>query len=238
MLTRNNGRAKDSLRPVTLERNFTNQADGSVLVSFGDTKVICTASFVDRVPPWLKGQGKGWVTAEYAMIPGATAPRSNRDAFKKGRSQEISRLIGRSLRAVVDLEAMGECQVTLDCDVIQADGGTRTAAITGAFVALYDAFAQSRDKGFLQEIPITAPCAAISVGLVDGEVLLDLDYSEDVRADVDMNVVMNGMNEFIEVQGCGEGSTFPKPVLLELLATAEKGISELIQLQQETLSVD
>ncbi len=223
---------------MTIERGFTKHAAGSVLVSFGDTRVICTAMFEDRVPAWLKGSGKGWVTAEYAMLPGATATRGSRDSNTKGRAQEISRLIGRSLRAVTDLPAMGECLVTIDCDVIQADGGTRTAAITGAWVALHDAFQTSVRRGLLKVPPLRGECAAASVGLVDGELLLDLDYLEDVRAQVDMNVVMDGRGRLIEVQGCAEGEPFPRATLDDLIALAETGIQHLTQLQRESVSND
>jgi ribonuclease PH len=230
-------RSADQLRPVTLERGYTRFAAGSVLVSFGETRVLCTASFEDRVPGWLKDSGKGWVTAEYAMLPGSGTERTSRENFRKGRSQEISRLIGRSLRAVTDLKALGPCMITLDCDVIQADGGTRTAAITGAYVALYDALRQSVEKGFLKEVPLVAPCAAVSVGVVDGVPLLDLCYHEDARAEVDMNVVMNGGGEYIEVQGSAEGKTFSRAAMNEMLNLAEKGVGELIALQQEALGL-
>jgi len=231
------GRSADALRAVTMERHFTKHAAGSVLVSFGDTKVICTASFEARVPPWLRDRGRGWVTAEYGMLPGATQERVNRDAVRKGRALEISRLIGRSLRAVVDLRALGECQITLDCDVIQADGGTRTAAITGAFVALYDALQGAVDAGNIARVPIQSPCAAVSVGIVGGEAFLDLNYEEDARAEVDMNVVMDGGGRFIEVQGCAEKEPFSRDALLALLALAEKGNRELVGLEREVLGL-
>lgn len=233
-----NQRAAHELRPVTFERNYTKHAAGSVLVTFGDTKVICTASFEDRVPSWLRESGKGWVTSEYAMLPGATHTRSSRDSARKGRSLEIGRLIGRSLRAVVDLKAMGPCQITIDCDVLQADGGTRTAAITGAYVALYDAFQRSVTAGNLATIPLTKACAAISVGIVDNTPLLDLDYTEDVTAEVDMNIVMTEQGEYIEVQGCAESKPFSHSRMLEMLALAEKGIQRLINLQREALEID
>ena len=233
-----NQRASDELRPVSFERKYTKHAAGSVLVTFGDTKVICTASFEDRVPPWLRDSGKGWVTAEYAMLPGATHTRNSRDSARKGRALEISRLIGRSLRAVVDLSAMGPCQITLDCDVLQADGGTRTAAITGAYVALYDAFETSVKAGNLSTIPLTKACAAISVGIVDDTPLLDLDYSEDVAAEVDMNIVMTDQSDYIEIQGCAESKPFSHSRMLEMLGLAEKGIQRLITLQREALEID
>lgn len=234
---RRDTRIPDQLRPVAIQRGFTRFAPGSVLVSFGETRVLCTATFEERVPPWLKESGKGWVTAEYAMLPGSSKDRTNRENYKKGRSQEISRLIGRSLRAVTDLKALGPCMITLDCDVLQADGGTRTAAVTGAYVALHDALQGSLDKGFLAAMPLLSPCAAVSVGIVDGAPLLDLCYEEDVRADVDMNVVMNGRGEYIEVQGSAEGGTFRRNAMDEMLDFAEKGIRELIAAQQEALSL-
>lgn len=230
-------RSADALRPITIERNYTKFAAGSVLVAFGDTKVICTASIEDKVPPFLRNTGKGWVTAEYAMLPGSTLDRTNRENSRKGRALEISRLIGRSLRAVVDLAALGECQITVDCDVLQADGGTRTAAITGAYVALYDALQWVVAKGMIPKLPIHTPCAAVSVGIVDGDALLDLCYLEDVRAEVDMNIVMNGAGEFIEVQGSAEGQAFSMDQLQQLLGLGQKGIQELIALQQEALGI-
>jgi ribonuclease PH len=230
-------RSTDALRPISIERNYTKFAAGSVLVAFGDTKVICTASIEDKVPPFLRDTGKGWVTAEYAMLPGSTLDRTNRENSKKGRAQEISRLIGRSLRAVVDLAALGECQITVDCDVLQADGGTRTAAITGAYVALYDALQGVVTKGMIPKLPIHTSCAAVSVGIVDGIALLDLCYLEDVRAEVDMNIVMNGAGDFIEVQGSAEGQAFSMEQLQQLLASGQKGVRELIKLQQEALGI-
>ncbi len=231
------GRENDALRSVTIERGFTKQTPGSVLVSFGETKVICTASFADRVPGWLRDQKRGWVTAEYAMLPGSSKERVPREASRKGRAQEISRLIGRSLRSITDLKAMGECMITLDCDVIQADGGTRTAAITGAYVALHDAFTTSVNAGYLGAHPLKGQCAAISVGLVDGVPMLDLCYEEDVRAGVDMNVVMDSAGRFIEVQGSAEGDPFPRELLNEQLELAAKGNQELVALQQEILGI-
>ncbi|MCF6284521.1 MAG: ribonuclease PH [Candidatus Hydrogenedentes bacterium] len=232
---RTDGRASDALRPVSFERNFTRHAAGSVLVSFGDTKVICTASLEKRVPPWLRDSGKGWVTAEYAMLPGSTHDRIRRDANKKGRALEISRLIGRSLRAMVDLEKMGEQMITLDCDVIQADGGTRTAAISGAYVALQDAVSKLLAGGVLTESPLTGYCAAVSVGVIGDEVLLDLCYEEDVVADVDMNIVMDDSGDFIEVQGCAEGRAFNRAQMDAMLAYAGSGIGQIIDAQKDAL---
>lgn len=235
---RSDGRTPDAMRRVTLERGFTKHAPGSVLVSFGDTKVICTACFESRVPNWLRERGQGWLSAEYAMLPSATHERGSRDAAHKGRAQEISRLIGRSLRTVIDLKAIGPCQITVDCDVIQADGGTRTAAITGAFVAVHDALAWSVKQGNLPAVPILMPCAAISVGLVDGQPLLDLAYEEDARATVDFNVVMSEGGAYIEVQGCGETGVFTGQQMQAMLGLAEKGVAELLALQHETLGLD
>ncbi len=233
---RSDGRSSDTLRPVTFQRHFTRHAAGSVLVSFGDTKVICTACLESRVPPWLRDSGKGWVTAEYAMLPGATHERIRRDANKKGRALEISRLIGRSLRAVVDLEKLDEQMITLDCDVIQADGGTRTAAISGAYVALHDAVSQLISDGTIAESPLREECAAVSVGVVGEEVLLDLCYEEDVVAEVDMNVVMNGERQFIEIQGCAEGQPFDRAQMDAMLAHAETGIAHIIAAQKDALA--
>ncbi|MBI1318262.1 MAG: ribonuclease PH [Candidatus Hydrogenedens sp.] len=237
MINRPDGRAQDALRAVSLERNFTKHAAGSVLVSFGDTRVLCTASMDDRLPGWLKDSGQGWVTAEYAMLPSATHTRTSREQNNKGRAMEISRLIGRSLRAVTDLKAIGPCQITIDCDVLQADGGTRTAAITGGFVALYDALQSSVNKGFLKRVPLQ-PCAAVSVGIFDGAPILDLNYDEDSRAEVDMNVVMTGAGEFIEVQGSAEGRTFPRAGLDEMLDLATYGIQQLVAIQKEALGLE
>ena len=236
---RNDGREPDELRPVLFVRDFTEFATGSVLVDFGRTRVLCTASLEDRVPPWLRGTGKGWVTAEYSMLPGSTLERSDREAARgrqSGRTQEIQRLIGRSLRAVTDLEMIAELQITVDCDVLQADGGTRTAAICGGYVALHDAFSRMVATGTIPAHPITDACAAISVGVVDALPHLDLDYSEDVRAEVDMNVVMTGTGRFVEVQGTAEGNPFSRSELDELLALAEKGITEIFELQRTTLA--
>lgn len=235
MAERHDGRSADALRSVTMERKYTKHAQGSVLVSFGDTKVICTACFEEGVPPFLRDSGKGWVTAEYGMLPGSTNTRIRRDNNKKGRAQEISRLIGRSLRAVVDLEVMGECQLSIDCDVIQADGGTRTASITGAYVAMQDAFDWAMQEGKISANPLKTACAAVSVGMVNGAAALDLDYVEDSTADVDMNVVMDGAGNFIELQGCAEGETFSRDEMNVLLDLAVKGNQELIALQEEVL---
>jgi len=236
---RKDGREPDELRPVLFVRDFTESAMGSVLVDFGRTRVLCTASLEDRVPPWLRGTGRGWVTAEYSMLPGSTVERSDREAARgrqSGRTQEIQRLIGRSLRAVTDLEMIAELQITVDCDVLQADGGTRTAAICGGYVALHDAFSRMVAGGKIPAHPMTDACAAISVGVVDALAHLDLDYSEDVRAEVDMNVVMTGAGRFIEVQGTAEGNPFSRSELDELLALAEKGITEIFEIQRATLA--
>ncbi|MBW7865615.1 MAG: ribonuclease PH [Candidatus Hydrogenedens sp.] len=233
---RTDGRADNALRSVRIERGYTKHAAGSVLISMGDTRVLCTAMFEDRLPAWLRGGGRGWVTAEYAMLPGATETRSPRDSSSGGRAREISRLIGRSLRAVTNLRAMGECQVTVDCDVLQADGGTRTAAITGAWVALADAFSLSVKSGHLPESPLTGACAAVSAGLVDGRPLLDLCYAEDARASADFNFVMDDRNRLIEVQGAAEGEPFDRAALNRLLDLGESGIRELLALQREALS--
>ncbi len=236
MILRHDNRAQDGLRPVSFQRGFTRHAAGSVLVSFGDTRVICTAMFEDRVPAWIKGSGKGWVTAEYAMLPSSTATRSGREKNARGRAQEISRLIGRSLRAATDLAGMGECQISIDCDVIQADGGTRTAAITGAWLALHDALDSSVKTGHLAKMPLKGGCAAVSVGLVDGIPLLDLDYAEDFRAEVDLNIVMDDRGRFIEVQGCAEGAAFDRSTLDQLLELADGGVKSLIRMQQEAIA--
>ena len=235
---RTDGRAIDQLRPVSFARDFTEFASGSVLVSMGRTKVLCTASVEDRVPPWLRGGGKGWVTAEYSLLPGSSAERVDREAAKgkqSGRTQEIQRLIGRSMRAVTDLVAMGELQVTVDCDVLQADGGTRTASICGAYVALHDCFSRLVQKGRLRAHPLTDACAAVSIGVVDAVCLLDLDYSEDFRAEVDMNVVMTGSGRFVEVQGTAEGMAFARSELDEMLDLAQAGIATLLSEQRAVL---
>ncbi|HOV33286.1 MAG TPA: ribonuclease PH [Candidatus Hydrogenedens sp.] len=234
-MQRSYNRANNELRPITIERNYTKHAHGSVLVSFGDTKVICTAFVENRLPPWLRDSGRGWITAEYGMLPGATSQRGDRESIRKGRSQEISRLIGRSLRVVFDLGQLGECQVTVDCDVIQADGGTRTASITGGFVAVYDALESSVGKGFLKKIPVIDICAAVSVGWVNNEYLLDLDYFEDAQATVDMNFVMNSKNELIEIQGSGEHGTFTREQLNKCIDLAECGIQQVIEIQKKVI---
>ena len=230
------GRAAHALRPVRITRNYTIHAEGSVLIEFGNTKVLCTASVEDRVPPHKRGSGEGWVTAAYGMLPRATHPRSDREAARgkqSGRTQEIQRLIGRSLRAVFDLKKLGERTITLDCDVLQADGGTRTAAITGAFVAARDAVSKLMAEGKLSETPIHGHVAAISVGIVEGTPLLDLEYTEDSACDTDMNVVMTGAGHFIEVQGTAEGAAFSRHQMDVLLKLADQGIKELIRLQDQ-----
>lgn len=235
---RADGRKNNELRPVNIIRNYIKYAEGSVLIEMGDTKVICTASIEDKVPPFLKGQNKGWITCEYSMIPRATQVRTPRDISKgkiSGRTQEIQRLIGRALRSVVDLTVLGERTIWIDCDVIQADGGTRTAAITGSFIAMVDALTKLVSSGIIERMPINAYAAAVSVGIVDGEVVLDLCYEEDSRAQVDMNVVMTDKGEFIEVQGTGEGSPFDKQKLKELLDLAEEGIFKLFEIQKKVL---
>ncbi len=238
-LQRPSGRAADELRAVTLARRYTMHAEGSVLVTFGHTQVLCTASVEERVPPFLRGKGEGWVTAEYGMLPRATHSRNSREAARGGqggRTMEIQRLIGRSLRAVVDRVALGERTITLDCDVLQADGGTRTAAITGAYVALVDAVNSLKNRGLLKSDPIHGAVAAVSVGIFSGVPVLDLDYAEDVGCDTDMNVVMNDGSGFIEVQGTAEGHAFRRGELDALLDLADKGVSELIALQQAALA--
>lgn len=233
---RSNNRAVDALRDVRLTRHYTKHAEGSVLVEFGDTKVICTASVDESVPPFLKGKGQGWVTAEYGMLPRSTGSRMRREAAsgkQSGRTQEIQRLIGRSLRAVIDLEKLGERQIQIDCDVIQADGGTRTASITGAYVALCDAIDKLLADGKLAANPLRDQVAAVSVGIVNGEPLLDLDYVEDSGCETDMNVVMTGVGHFVEVQGTAEGVAFSREEMNRLLDLAEKGIGELLQLQRQ-----
>ncbi len=236
---RSGGRAADALRPVRFTRGYTIHAEGSVLIEFGHTRVLCTASVEDKVPPHKRGSGEGWVTAEYGMLPRATHTRGDREAARgkqSGRTQEIQRLIGRSMRAVFDLKKLGERTIHLDCDVIQADGGTRTAAITGAFVAAQDAVNQLLASGKLTQSPIIDHVAAISVGIVDGTPLLDLEYTEDVSCDTDMNVVMTGAGNFVEVQGTAEGAAFSRKEMDALLALAEKGIRDLVILQTESLS--
>ena len=236
---RSSDRAADALRTVRLTRHYTRHAEGSVLVEFGETKVICTASVEETVPPFLKGKGQGWVTAEYGMLPRSTGSRMRREAAsgkQSGRTQEIQRLIGRSLRSVIDLGKLGERQVLIDCDVIQADGGTRTASITGAYVALADAIAKLMADGKLAASPLRDQVAAVSVGIVAGVPLLDLDYVEDSGCETDMNVVMTGAGHFVEVQGTAEGAPFSREEMNSLLALAEKGIGELLQLQRAALA--
>ncbi len=233
---RYDGRRLDELRPVSFVRDFTTMAMGSTLVSFGETRVLCTASVDDDVPRWMKGKGEGWVTAEYSMLPGSSPERVRRPRNgPNGRSQEIQRLIGRSLRAVTDLEALGEVKIDLDCDVLQADGGTRTASICGAYVALHDACTRLVQAGAIPANPLTTECAAISVGIVGGQAMLDLPYPEDSTADVDFNVVMTGTGQLIEVQGTAEGDTFSRDQLSELLDLATKGIAEINEAQRSAL---
>ncbi|HEY7871528.1 MAG TPA: ribonuclease PH [Rudaea sp.] len=236
---RPSGRAPDVLRALTIERRYTKHAEGSVLIGMGDTRVLCTASVEERVPPWLRGKGEGWVTAEYGMLPRATSERTQREAARGGqggRTMEIQRLIGRSLRACVDRAALGERVITLDCDVLQADGGTRCASITGAYVALVDAVNGLIQRGALKRNPIHGAVAAISVGIYQGVPVLDLDYAEDSRCDTDMNVVMNDGGGFIELQGTAEGHAFRREELDALLALAQKGIGELVEAQREALA--
>lgn len=239
-MSRPGQRAADTLRPVRITRSYTIHAEGSVLIEFGHTKVLCTASVEEKVPPHKRGSGEGWVTAEYGMLPRATHTRSDREAAKgkqSGRTQEIQRLIGRSLRAVFDLKALGERTISLDCDVIQADGGTRTASITGAFVAAHDAVSKLIASGKLVTSPIKDHVAAISVGILKGQPLLDLEYVEDAACDTDMNVVMTGAGHFVEVQGTAEGAAFTRTEMNALLALAEKGIGELVALQRQALGL-
>jgi ribonuclease PH len=234
-------RAADQLRPVRITRGYTIHAEGSVLIEFGNTKVLCTASIEEKVPGHKKGSGEGWVTAEYGMLPRATHTRSDREAARgkqSGRTQEIQRLIGRSMRAVFDLKKLGERTIHLDCDVLQADGGTRTASITGAFVAAQDAVSSLIASGKLSVSPIIGSVAAISVGLLGDQALLDLEYTEDAACDTDMNVVMTGAGHFVEVQGTAEGAAFTRTQMNELLALAEKGIAELVSLQHAALAVN
>ncbi|MFW9956015.1 MAG: ribonuclease PH [Candidatus Thorarchaeota archaeon] len=233
-MSRADGRTNEALRPVEFKRGYLKHPEGSVLITTGETKVICTATLELGVPGWLNGSGQGWITAEYGMLPRSTNERMNRYKVS-GRTQEIQRLVGRSLRAAVDLKSMGENTIKIDCDVIQADGGTRTASITGAFVALCDALDYMVNLGLISKKPIIGNVAAVSVGIVKNETLLDLCYLEDSQADVDMNIVMRD-NEFVEVQGTGEGSTFKRAVLDEMLDLASKGISKLVDLQNQVLS--
>jgi ribonuclease PH len=238
MTTRRSSRRADQLRPLSITRNYTRHAEGSVLIEAGDTRVICTASVDDGVPPFLKGKGQGWVTAEYGMLPRATNTRMRREAAEgkqSGRTQEIQRLIGRSMRSVIDLGALGEHTIRLDCDVIQADGGTRCASITGACVALHDAVAWCTARSGLTSEPLKDFVAAVSVGIVGGEAMLDLDYEEDSNCDTDMNVVMTGAGGFVEVQGTAEGAAFSRAEMDRLLAYADAGIRELIAAQKKAL---
>ncbi|MCH9002163.1 MAG: ribonuclease PH [Planctomycetes bacterium] len=235
-MARRDGRKAADLRPIEIVRGYTENAAGSVLIRAGKTMVLCTASWEQGVPRWKTGQGTGWVTAEYDMLPGSTSERKRRNRNKvDGRTQEIQRLIGRSMRSVVDLKVLGENSILIDCDVLQADGGTRTASITGAYIALCDAIKMARTKKWIKQSPIREPVAAISVGRVDGRMLLDLDYLEDVGADVDMNVVMTGSGRFVEVQGTGEEATFTRAELDKLLRLAARGIKQLIELQKKAL---
>ncbi len=231
---RKDGRQPDDLRPVTFERDYTEFAAGSVLVSMGKTRVLCTASVDEDVPRWMRGSGKGWVTAEYSLLPGSSPERVSREAVKgkqSGRTQEIQRLIGRALRSVTDMRALGEVQIVLDCDVLQADGGTRTAAISGAWIALHDACSRLVQRGAVRVHPVVEGLAAVSVGVVGGVPLLDLDYSEDAGAETDMNVVMTASGKFVEVQGTAEGAPFSKGELDELLSLAEHGIASILEMQ-------
>jgi ribonuclease PH len=235
---RSHGRGPDQLRPVTVTPRFVKHAEGSALIEVGDTRVVCTVSVEDRVPPFLKGKGEGWITSEYGMLPRSTTTRSQRESSKgrpSGRTHEIQRLIGRSLRAVVDLKALGERTLWVDCDVIQADGGTRTASITGAFVALVDALRYMKKQGMVPEVPLLDYVAATSVGKVGGDVLLDLDYEEDSKADVDMNVVKTGRGLFVELQGTAEHTPFSDEELAALMAAADKGICELVAVQKSVV---
>lgn len=237
-MARFDGRAADQMRPVKITRNFTKYAEGSVLIEIGDTKVICTATVEEKVPPFLKGAGKGWVTAEYSMLPRSAPSRIIRESAKgkvTGRTHEIQRLVGRALRSIVKMETLGERSILIDCDVIQADGGTRTASITGSFVALMDALRTLAERQLIKEIPVSEYLAAISVGKVGDEVVLDLAYEEDSKAEVDMNVVMTENGKFIEVQGTAEGLPFSREELDNMLAVAQKGILELIEIQKKAL---
>ncbi len=240
-MSRVDGRSNDQLRAIKFTRNWLNNAEGSVLVEFGNTRVLCVASFTPGVPRWLVGKGEGWVTSEYAMLPRATHTRSDRESVKGklgGRTQEISRLVGRSLRGIVDMKALGENTIVLDCDVLQADGGTRTAAITGAYVALADAVSWAKSKGHISESakPLTSSVAAVSVGIINGEPILDLCYEEDVNAQTDMNIVCTGDGDFIEVQGTAEGKPFDRALLNQLLDLGAAGCKQLTKLQVDALA--
>ena len=238
MILRADGRSTNELRPHSFQRDFTAFAGGSVLVTFGDTKVLCTAMLDEDVPRWMRNSGKGWVTAEYSMLPGSSPERIRRETKgPKGRTQEIQRLIGRALRSVVDMEALGERQILIDCDVLQADGGTRTAAISGAYLALHDCLTRMVQAGLITSLPLLDELAAISVGVIDGEPCLDLPYVEDVRAETDMNVVMTGKGLFVEVQGTAEGAPFSRDELDSLLELAAGGIRQIHELQREYISV-
>jgi ribonuclease PH len=235
---RSDGRDPDDVRPVKITRNYLKYAEGSTLIEMGDTKVICTASVEERVPPFLRNTGKGWVTAEYSMLPRATHTRTTRDSLTgrgSGRAFEIQRLIGRSLRSVTDLTGFGERTIWIDCDVIQADGGTRTASITGAYVAMVDAFRKMATAGLIEKIPVKGSVAAISVGKVEGKALLDLNYEEDSKAEVDMNVVMTGDGRFVEIQGTGEESVFTKKEMDQMTKLAQKGVRKLTRIQKKAL---
>ena len=240
-MSRADGRSDDQLRAIKFTRNWLNNAEGSVLVEFGNTRVLCVASFTPGVPRWLVGKGEGWVTSEYAMLPRATHTRSDRESVKGklgGRTQEISRLVGRSLRGIVDMKALGENTIVLDCDVLQADGGTRTAAITGAYVALVDAISWAKGKGHISESakPLTSSVAAVSVGIINGQPILDLCYEEDVNAETDMNIVCTGDGDFIEVQGTAEGKPFDRALLNQLLDLGAAGCKQLTKLQVDALA--
>lgn len=239
-LVRHDGRALDEMRPCLFVRDYTEFAPGSVLAVYGRTKVLCTASVGEDVPRWLRGTGRGWVTAEYSLLPGSSAERVSREATRgrqSGRTQEIQRLIGRALRSVTELEGIGERQIILDCDVLQADGGTRTASISGAYVALHDACTRLCQSGVLDHHPLREACAAVSVGIVEAVCMLDLDYIEDAAAEVDLNVVMTSSGRFVEVQGTAEGPPFARAELDEMLALAETGVGEILQVQREVLAV-
>ncbi len=231
------GRSSREMRPVTLQRGYTEMTPGSVLIAVGKTRVLCTASMERAVPPWMRDSGRGWVTAEYSMLPGSGRERVPRRSVSGGRTKEIQRLIGRSLRAAVDLNGMGEMSVRVDCDVLQADGGTRTAAITGAWVALYDTFRWAVDEGLMADVPLSGQCAAVSVGVVDGEERLDLEYAEDAAAEVDLNVVMTADGKLIEVQGTAEGDPFDRGQLEAMLDLATAGITILVEAQREALGM-
>ncbi len=239
-IVRADGRAPDQLRPISITRGWSNQAEGSALIEFGNTRVLCTASLTQGVPRWLKGEGRGWVTAEYAMLPRATNTRSDRESVKGkigGRTHEISRLIGRSLRSIIDTKALGENTIVLDCDVLQADGGTRTAAITGAYVALADAINWCKRRNLIKRDPVFGAVAAVSVGVYRGVPVLDLDYAEDSNCDTDMNVVMNDGGGFIELQGTAEGHAFRRDEMDAMLALAQKGVTELVAMQRACLGL-